>query len=468
MLSKRRVATPARGWHVDPAESDSGPARRRTSGRAAASRQSRARLVSLSSAAALSLVLAACGDDSGGSSGSGGGGEATLNFLHAQDPSTFDKAVKSFEAANPDITVELQAVPFDDLNAAVESRIGNEDASIDVYEVDEPRTAGFAARGYLLELEDLGGEAEGTVLPEALEATRYEETQYAIPRWTSTQLLYYNPALLKAAGVPAPSDDPAKPMTWQEVSSAGAEAQKAGAEWGMIFDQVDRYYQLQPIAESAGGGPGLTGEEMLEPAITNEGWISAFEWYASIFEEGIAPRGIDPEQTATLFAEGNTAFFAGGPWNAATFDDAGLDYGVAAFPVFEGGEPASSTGSWAMGVNPFSEEQDAAKEFIRYVTLDPTGAWEASSTNIPVQQDAFDRYLEERRKGGEVQAQIADIIEYELENNAVSRPKTIAFVDFETIMNTAFADIRNGSDPAERLQEASDEIESAVSKYEGG
>jgi multiple sugar transport system substrate-binding protein len=417
--------------------------------------------------AALSLTLAACGgSDSEETSGSAGGeGPITLNFLHAQDPATFDKAVASFEKDNPEITVELQAVPFDDLNAAVQSRVGEEDTSIDVYEVDEPRVAGFASRGYLLELDDLRAEAEGQVDPQALEITSWDGKQYAMPRWTSSQLLYYNPALLEQAGIKAPSSDPETPMTWQEVSAAGQKAQDAGAEWGMIFDQVDRYYQLQPLAESAGGGPGLTGDELLEPDVTNEGWVEAFEWYHSIFEEKIAPRGIDPEQTAPLFAEGNTAFFAGGPWNAATFDDAGLKYGVAPFPMFEGGEPASSTDSWSMGISPFSQEQDAAKEFVRYITIDPTGAWEASSNNIPVQTEAFDKYLEERRKAGGASAEIASIIEYELQNNAVHRPQTVGWVEFETIMNQAFADIRNGSDPAERLGQASEEIAAAFDKY---
>ncbi len=429
----------------------------------------RVRLLPLCSAvAALSLGLAACGGgDSDEASGSAGGdGPVTLNFLHAQDPATFDKAVASFEKANPDITIELQAVPFDDLNAAVQSRIGEKDTSIDVYEVDEPRVAGFASRGYLLELDDLRAEAEGKVDPQALDITSYEGTQYAMPRWTSSQLLYYNPALLEQAGIKAPSSNPETPMTWQEVSAEGQKAQDAGAaEWGMIFDQVDRYYQLQPIPESAGGGPGLTGDEMLEPDVTNEGWVEAFEWYHSIFDEKIAPRGIDPEQTAPLFAEGNTAFFAGGPWNAATFDDAGMKYGVAPFPTFEGGEPASSTDSWSMGISPFSQEQDAAKEFLRYITIDPTGAWEASSNNIPVQTEAFDKYLEERRKAGGASAEIASIIEYELQNNAVHRPQTVGWVEFETIMNQAFADIRNGSDPAERLEQASEEISAAFSKY---
>jgi len=189
-------------------------------------------------------------------------------------------------------------------------------------------------------------------------------------------------------------------------------------------------------------------------------------WYASTFEDGVAPRGVDPEQTPALFAAGDTAFFAGGPWNASIFDDAkDLEYGVAPFPMFEGGKPASSTDSWSVGISPFSEKQEAAKKFLSYMTIDPTGAWESSSTNLPVQKDAFKRYLDELRGKGERSTQLADIIEHELANNAVHRPRTTGFVDFETVMNKAFADIRNGSDPAQRLQQAGEELDRALAKF---
>ena len=188
-------------------------------------------------------------------------------------------------------------------------------------------------------------------------------------------------------------------------------------------------------------------------------------WYASTFESGLSPRGITAEQTTPLFAQGSTAFFAGGPWNAPLFDEAKVEYGVAPFPMFEGGEPASSTGSWATGVSPFSDAQDAAKEFIAYMTTNPTGAWEVNSRNIPVQQDAFEKYLTTTRAKGETATQLASIVESELETGAVSRPTTTAFVDFEAVMNEAFADIRNGSDPEERLQDASDELDRTLEKY---
>lgn len=426
---------------------------------------------SLGAAVAMaSLVLAACGGggSSGGGAGGGsqGGGAATLTFINAQDPGTFDKVIAGFNKQYPNIKIKLQTVPFDDLNSTVQSRLGSKDPSIDLYDVDEPRLAGFAARGFLADLSDLGKEGEGKIDPKALQATAYQGKQYAMPRWTSTQLLYYNKAVLAKAGVPVPSSDPKNAITWEDIAAQGKKAQAAGAKWGFTFDQVDRYYQLQPLPESLGAGPGLKGQGLLTPDVTNAGWVKAFSWYGSTFRDGLSPRGVPPEETTALFGQGSTAFFAGGPWNAPTLDKIkGLDYGVAAYPKFAGGKAVSSTGSWSIGISPFSKNQDAAKKFIRYMTVDPTGAFEASSRNIPVQKDAFQKYLAELRTQSKQGGPLVTIIQNELASNAVARPTTTGYVDFENVMNKTFADIRNGADAAQRLQQASQELERVLAKF---
>ncbi|GAB2614921.1 hypothetical protein Aab01nite_27090 [Paractinoplanes abujensis] len=424
----------------------------------------RIRTFALGAAALMALATVGCGDDSGAEAGADG--NVTLTFVNAQDPGTFDKVIADFEKANPTIKIKQQVVPFDDLNSTVQSRLGARDADIDLYDVDEPRLAAFASRGFLEPLDDLKSQAEGRIDANALKITTFDGKQYAMPRWTSTQLLYYNKALLAKAGIKAPSSNPATPVTWEQVTADGKKAQSAGARYGLIFDQVDRYYQLQPLPESLGGGPGLTGDGLLQPDVTNAGWTSAFTWYHDLFASGVAPRGINPEQTPGLFATGAVAFFAGGPWNAAAFDkEKAVDYGVAPFPRFAQGKPATSTDSWSTGISPFSDSKDAAKKFLAYMTTDPAGATATTSNNIPVQQQAFQTYLKGLGGKGARYQQIADIIEHSVAGTAVSRPITTGYVDFESVLNKAFADIRNGTDATTRLTQAGEELERALAKY---
>jgi multiple sugar transport system substrate-binding protein len=415
---------------------------------------------------ALTAVVALAGACGGNDSGGDSGGRTTLTFVNAQDPGTFDKVIAAFQAANPTIRIKQQVVPFDDLNSTVQSRLGAKDTEIDLYDVDEPRLAAFAARGFLEPLDDLAREAQNSIAPAALKITSYHGRQYAMPRWTSSQLLYYNKALLAKAHVAAPSSAPTTAVTWEQVVTDGAAAQRAGARYGVIFDQVDRYYQLEPLAMSLGGGTGLTGADLLQSDVTNAGWAQAFTWYHDIFQNGVAPRGINPEQTPALFASGDTAFFAGGPWNAAAFDkEKNVDYGVAPFPRFAQGKPATSTGSWSTGISPFSKHKDAAKKFLGYMTIDPTGATQTISNNIPVQKQAFAQYVKSLKAKGQRYGEIADIVQYALATTSVSRPASVGYVDFESVMNKAFADIRNGSDATTRLNQAAGELDRALSKY---
>jgi multiple sugar transport system substrate-binding protein len=421
--------------------------------------------VALATTAILALTTAGCGgggDDGGGS----GGGTATLTFVNAQDPGTFDKVVAAFEKANPTIKIKLQTVPFDALNSTVQSRLGDKDSGIDLYDVDEPRLAAFASRGFLEPLDDLRQQASGRVDENALRIVTYEGKPYAMPRWTSTQLLYYNKSLLAKAKVAAPSSNPTSPITWEQLTAEARQAQSAGAKNGLIFDQVDRYYQLEPLPVSLGGSTGLTGPGVLSPDVAGAAWTRAFTWYQSIFQQGVAPRGVNPEQTPALFASGNTAFFAGGPWNAAAFDkEKGVDYGVAPFPKFAQGKAVTSTDSWATGISPFSKHKDAAKKFLAYMTIDPTGATQTTSNNIPVQKDAFQTYLNNLADKSATYGQMASIIQYALTNTSVSRPVSIGYVDFESTMNKAFADIRNGSSAPARLKQANSELDRALIKY---
>jgi multiple sugar transport system substrate-binding protein len=231
-----------------------------------------------------------------------------------------------------------------------------------------------------------------------------------------------------------------------------------------VFEQVNRYYQLQPLPESLGGGPGLTGPDLLEPDITNDAWVQAFEWYGKLFAEQISPRGIPPEQTTSLFTDGQVALYVGIPTNP-TLEEAKskgqLEWGVAAHPYFDGGKPVTPTDSWSWGINPFSDKQEAALEWLEYVALTKEGSLQGAK-NVPVpptQVGAFREYINQLSKSPTEPSGMGDLINYELENTAVHRPRTIGYVQFEEVLNTAFEDIANGADPGSTLQRASGDLD---------
>jgi multiple sugar transport system substrate-binding protein len=57
------------------------------------------------------------------------------------------------------------------------------------------------------------------------------------------------------------------------------------------------------------------------------------------------------------------------------------------------------------------------------------------------------------------------IIDYETANTAVNRVQTVGYVEFETIMNATFSDIRNGANVGKSLRDAATKLRRAWSIY---
>ena len=394
----------------------------------------------------------------------------TLNFLTAEQDSTVMPAIEAFEALHPEIDVVHESIPFDAMNAAIESRIGAQDPSIDVFFVDSPRIPSLVSRGYLASQEDRRAEIEAVASSTAVDVLSSNGELFALPLWTSTQLMYYNKALLDAASIPYPSASPDERLTYEEVVELAKQAQAAGAQFGFLPEQIDRYYQLQPMFESAGAGPGLTGEGNLTPEITSDAWVNAAEFYASLFEDGVAPRGIPVDQMLSVFTSGDLAFYVSGPWALTDLDAAeGLEYGVAPVPYFEGGTPATPTDSWAVAISPYAAHPEEARLFAEYMTLNPEGAVLTGINNPvpPVNAQAYETYID--RIAGmnpEVGENVRTVMTHELANTTVSRPRSVGYVAFEEVMNRAFSDIRNGAEVRSTLEQASQQLESTLARIQ--
>lgn len=413
------------------------------------------------------LALSSCSGADAGTAGSDDAG-GTVRFLGPEDPQVFAPVIAAFEKGHPDITVEYTQVPFDQYATTLQQRLSAKDDTIDVFAVDQPNLAQIAAQGFLEDLSDLKDEARKATSAAQYDINVYDGKMYALSIWNSTQMLFYNKDMLAAAGIEAPTIDPGARWTWEQVAEAGRAAQAAGAESGLLLEQVEAYYQLQPLIESAGGGSGITGDEMLDVDVTDAGWDKALSWYADTFASGLSPRGVGGFQTSAVFTDQKVAFFVGGPWDVGGFAaNADFDWGIAPHPYFAGGSEVTPTGSWSWGINTASKNKAAAREFLEYAALNPSGslATTEATTIIPANTEAAATYLPTLEAlAGDHGTGVADLITSEIENTAVARPVSVGYVQFESLINKAFGDIRNGADAGERLAQAQSQIEDAWSQ----
>ena len=396
-------------------------------------------------------------------------GPVTISFLGFYGPEGVAPLLDAFHAENPGITVEYQSVPFGELNQVIQSRLANGGESPDVYIADQPRVAALDNQGFLHDVSDAVGDAANDWVDTALTASTVDGRLMALPLNTSTQILYYNKTLLDQAGIAYPSTSPDDRMTWEELIALARQAQEGGATYGFQFDQVSRFYQLQPLMESLGGGPGLTGPANLTPDLVNDGWIEAMEFYAGLFgDDGVAPRGMPPEETPNAFAAGEVAFYLGGThWGGIyeLFWPLDFDLGFAPHPYFEGHDPVTPTGALSLGVNPNSPNAEAATTFAKWVTTSPTGTNVFLTVDVapPALTGALPAFIAsppwDRGEGGTT---AGELVEYELDNTSVVRPRSIGYIVFEEILGAAFEDIRNGLDVRETLERAQSELEARL------
>lgn len=393
----------------------------------------------------------------------------TLKFITGSwVPDVLEPFFQEFEEETG-IKIKYEAYPFAELFETIEIRQEAKSKDVDVILVDAPVTPAYAVKDYIKPLDKYftEDEIEETWAESATRAGYWNDTFWSAPLNNSSQVLYYNKDLLEKAGVEFPPADVDKRWTWDQLVDAAKKVDDLGKDiWGFAFDQINRYYQLQPLPESLGGGPGLT-EEGTKADITNEAWIKAFTWYGNLFNKwDISPKGPGPEEISEYFAAGNIGLFVGGLWNIPTFEDAEIDFAVAPHPYFEEGDPITPTNSWHVGIWNYTQHEDAAAKFVRYLSTNPEIGieWLEGHGQFPARKAALN-YIEGQDKYNEQPLIAYQIGRYEVANTAVVRAKTPGFYEFERNLNDAFEDIRLGADPEQALEKAAMKINRQLRRY---
>jgi ABC-type glycerol-3-phosphate transport system substrate-binding protein len=425
------------------------------------------------------LATGCSGSGSGSSSAPSPGGwtvpstdpTATINVLShlTLKASGMQAVVDAFQKEHPTIKINFESVPFDSLASTIDARVANKDGSPDVYWADQPRISALAARGEAEDLTSAFSSYKSTFAPTAYDAGIYQDKLWALPIANSTQLLYYNKTLLKKAGLPNPSPSTDQRMTWEQLTTDAKKAKAGGAQYGFLFGQFDRYYQLEPLPVQLGGSPGASGNGNLTPDFSSDAWVKALTWYGSIFADGTSPKGLKSEQTDPAFLGGRAAYMVEGPWLLPQLKGSKVDWGVAPQPVFEGGKPATPTGSWSLAMNPFSKQKEAAAIFLKWMAIDNGGGGYIKylpapelAASVEGKKVYFAKDVFSSPEGKDA----AKIIDFETSSTAVNRVSTIGYIEFETIMNQVFADVRNGADPKTTVDKGTAQLKTAWQKYQ--
>ncbi len=438
------------------------------------------RVITSIMAGSMALSLASCGnsDTSGGSSASAGTegenkGEVVIHLMMSNSQKTgVSAAVDAFNKAYAGkIRCEADYVAFNDVFETLETLMSNDSTEYDVFAADGPNVAAYVKRGYLKSLNQWFSEDEIKEFSDAMitEGT-YQNQFYGAPMGNSSLILYYNKSLLQQAGINIDFDSitSGNRLTWEQLVDYAKQAQKildpdgTNGIYGIEFQQVGRVYQMNVLPNSLGGAQISSDGLSVDGVINTEPWYTALHWYQDQVNDNVFTRGISADETSSYFMSNKIIFYLGTTALPTAFANNNFsDYGYTYVPCFKGHEKdlKTSCGSWTLGLNVHSTKQDAAAEFIKYLTLgDGADVYINASGMVPALTRQFTEDLAQKMP-------YMKIAEYEVEHTALVRAITPAYNEYSTSLNALWDNVRNGADVEDSVQNCVNDLNTAFLEY---
>lgn len=301
-------------------------------------------------AAAVVAGVAACSGSGSGSSGSAGG---TYTFW---DPyPQFDASAdwtKLVEQCGTEAGVTVKRTGYDTSDLTNKALLaGQQGSSPDLLLVDNPVVSTLAEAGILTTTSENKLDTSD-IQKNILAAGQLDGKTYGVPIGANTLALYYNKAVLSAAGVDASSI-----TDWSTLTDALAKVTAAGKK-GITFSAIgteEGSFQFLPWFWGSGANLTKLDSDKAEQALSL--WT---DWV----KKGYAPNSvINNTQTTSWqeFATGDFAFGENGTWQLGNVKKAGIDYGILSIPAMDGGAAPAPTGGEFMTL-------PVQKDTARYAT----------------------------------------------------------------------------------------------------
>ena len=337
-------------------------------------------------AAAVSLLAAGC---SGSPSKSGG--PVTLTYWDFLDPSQDNpraKALKenlaNFQAANPDIKVQLAVVSLGDmLNRLPQAAAAGQ--APDVFKMFTPQVPQMASAGAYSPLPATASETTDWLRPIDTLAGP-DGKQVAVPYEYRTCAFYYNQKVLKQLGVEVPK-------TYEEVVKVAGKAATAGfTGFGTGFSDTDNSAIIATFFDcfmSQVDQPIWDGDKAV---FATEKGIEFGNFLADLRDAGALASSVTSDSYGTVadgLANGTVAMTVLGTERIVTMASQNPDVKWTSLPSASTGDDTGATIGWTLGIGADSKHADAAWKFIEYMTGPKAAAVMATGGEVPTRAATY-------------------------------------------------------------------------------
>jgi multiple sugar transport system substrate-binding protein len=381
----------------------------------------------------------------------------------AMSTSQFDEVAKEFEAANPNIKVEMTYVPYEQVHDKIVTGMAASPPAYDVIMVDVIWYDEFVKAGYLADVTDrVTPDQRQNIFPTAWNVVTRNGKAYGMPWLLDTKYLYYNTDILKQAGF----DNP--PATWEELLTQAKAVKDQGlVEFPIVWSWAQAEAAICDFTVLLYGNGGQFLDASGQPTFNNDKGVEVLTWMKQTIDDGLSnPASVSDLENNVLdvMNQGKAAFslnwlFAYDVSNFAADQSQVMgQVGITTIPVFQSMagtlKSASVDGSTGFSVTATSANVDAAWKYIEYLTSEPT-QMKYSSNMLPVWSTAYQgnnlATLENATKGGSVTVPIFE----EQFKYAVLRPNIPYYQEGSTALQLALQQALTGqSSPKDALDAA--------------
>ena len=213
---------------------------------------------------------------------------------------------------------------------------------------------------------------------------------YGEPVTIETLVMYYNKDLIKKA-----------PTSFKELEALSKDSKFAyendKTKNVAFLTQWTNFYNAYGLIKGYGGYVfGDNGTNPKEIGLNNKGAVEGLthisDWFKNVWPKGMMSASSNENFVTDQFTSGKTAVIIDGPWMAAKYKKAKVNYGVAALPTLDNGNKYQAFGGGkAWVISNYSKQKGLSQKWLDYVTNKKNQTKFFNDTNeVPANEQARD------------------------------------------------------------------------------
>ncbi|WP_231747894.1 ABC transporter substrate-binding protein [Auraticoccus cholistanensis] len=324
-------------------------------------------------AAGATASLAGCAGLTGRTPSQEAPEQTTLTFVNWSgdaEKAAFDALIAAFTAANPDVVVRTDTVPYASIQTNIDSRF-QAGTPPDLFRVSYIDIGQYTSQGVLLDVSGtFTAERAAQFVPGLYQGVVADGRPYGVPHQIDTSAVLYRTDAFEAAGI---RDVPAsleEAWSWEEFAAVAERLAGVtkGKQVPFIYNwqAAGAYRWLSWLFQADGR---LLTEDLLAPAVDSPQGRRTLEFTRSFYTEGWVARNSSTKSTTYAGDE----FVAGAAAMAFVGDfvlpavDAGVDFEYRVLPMPRDVRAASDLGGNAIVAAAEGAHTEAALRFLDFI-----------------------------------------------------------------------------------------------------